>query len=55
MINKIFLTIVVILLTMFVINWSFNHINPWLSIVLSIAAIYGFILFMSKQIKKHTK
>ncbi len=56
MITKITLSIVALLAFIYACQWSFNHINPWLSILFTIAGIAviaGIVTnFVKKQINK---
>lgn len=36
-------------------TWVFNHVNPWLSIILTIVGIIGLLNYIINQTKKHTK
>lgn len=53
--NKIFLITLICLVYFFVMTWIFNHINPWLSIILSIGGVILLINYLTKQIKNKLK
>jgi 4-hydroxybenzoate polyprenyltransferase len=49
--EKIFLYLVAGLAVLFAISWSFNHINPWVSVVATIIVVY----FLIKRLDKIQK
>lgn len=49
---KIFFGVVGLLVFIFALNWTFNHVNPWLSIVLLLTGIFIVLKLIQNKIKK---
>lgn len=52
---KYFSYILLLAISIFAINWVFNHVNPWAAIGLIIVAVFVLINFITKQLKKQDK
>ena len=59
MIIKISLYLVGILGFIFLCNWTFNHVDPWLSILICVVGVVGVLnhiySIVKKQIEKNEK
>jgi hypothetical protein len=47
--NKYLILILIVLLSVFAIAWSFNHINPWLAFGLGFIIILGFNQYLKNK------
>jgi hypothetical protein len=52
MITKIILKVVLVLILLFLCNWIFNHINPWIGIFSAIGLCLGTQYIFKKEINQ---
>jgi ABC-type iron transport system FetAB permease component len=52
---KYYLSVILVLFAAFVCSWIFNHINPWVAILVALLILGIIIQLILNQTKKETK
>lgn len=52
---KYFIIILAVLVFIFATAWSFNHIDPWISILFVVVSVLTTVYFNQRKLKKNEK
>lgn len=50
--NKYYIMFVAVLAWIFLLSWSFNHMNPWIAFVIGFVALYFLNNYINEKRKK---